>query len=101
MLVLFVQLDFDLVDLVKLRAPFALAEQDPSAEPPRQHSEHLVPGVSSCGDGEDVVELLKGPLLRLGHEQENQHQSNDVERGVKSKGSRCSERLQHTGERER
>lgn len=50
------------------------------------------------GHGEDVIEFLERPLLRLGHEEEDQHESGDVEAGVEAKGARDREGADDTRE---
>lgn len=46
--------------------------------------------MTASGDAEDVVELFECALLRLGHEEEDQEESEYVETGVEAEDtSRC------------
>lgn len=53
------------------------------------------------GDGEDVVEFLERPLLRLRHEQENHAEGDDVQAGVEAEGTHDPKGLQQRGEGDR
>jgi len=50
---------------VQIRARGALLKENISFEPPRSHRAHLIPGVGTRGDGEDIVEFLQSALLGL------------------------------------
>lgn len=56
---------------------------------------------SALGDGEDIVQLLKGSLLRLRDEQEDHHKRDDVEASVQSEGAGRCERGKHARESDR
>ncbi len=89
----------DLVlELVQLRTGSVLAEQDPAAEPPRQHLSQLVLGVGSGRDAEDVVELFEGALLGLVQEEEDHPEGDEVHGGVEAEGALHAEGFELAGE---
>lgn len=53
-------------------------------EPPRQHSEKLIPRMCAGRDGKDVIQLLESALLSLGHEAEDEEEGDEVHGGVEA-----------------
>ena len=48
--------------------------------------------------GKDVIQLLESALFGLGYKEEDQHQSGDVERGVKAEGTNGMESAEKSRE---
>lgn len=52
-------------------------------------------------ESKDIIQLLERPLLRLGHEAENEKEGDEVHGGVEAESARCAEGAQLAGERQR
>jgi hypothetical protein len=61
-----------------------LSAHDVLVDPPLKHGEALVPHVSACWYGKDVVELLQRPLLGFRHPEEDHNESCHVESRIKA-----------------
>lgn len=57
--------------MVQIRTNLSLALQNPPLEPPRQHRLELILRMNPIRHSKDIVELLQGLLLRLGHKEED------------------------------
>lgn len=66
----------------KGRAGAKFSPQNPGLDPPWQDSEALVAHEGALRDSKDVVQLFKRPLLRLGDEEEDHDERDDVESSV-------------------
>lgn len=71
-----------MVDLVQRWQLLPFLEEHIAVDPPRQRDTGLMFDEPTCGDGENVVQLLQGPLFSLRYEEENKEECNDVETPV-------------------
>ena len=78
-----------------------ILSQNPGLDPPRQDREALVAHKGALRNGENVIQLLQSPLLRLGDKQENHNKRNKIEPSVKAKSTSGRKRGKHAGERYR
>lgn len=76
----------------------ALVAQHIALEPPGRRLGDLVTHMLACRDRKDIIQLLEGALLGLGHEEEDQHEGRDVQTGVEGEGADRVERAQDARE---
>lgn len=88
------------IEFIKRLQLGVLLEENIPFDPPRQGLGQLIPNMGPCGDGEDVVQLLQGALLRLRHEKEDQDKGGQVETGVEAERADRVQSLEHAGERD-
>ena len=72
------------IEMIQRLQPRLLIEENIPPHPIRQRLRKLVLHMRPGGHGEDVIQLLERPLLRLGHPEENHHQRGQVQAGVKA-----------------
>lgn len=86
--------------IVQLRARAALLLKDISLSPPGQDFAHLVLGVASVGNLEDVVQFFQTLLLGLGHKEKDERKCHQVQPGVESKRTSGCHFVKHRWEGE-
>ena len=88
------------IEMVQRLQLGALVAQHIALEPPGRRLGDLVTHMLACRDRKDIIQLLEGALLGLGHEEEDQHESRDVEARVEGESAHGVERAENTRERD-